>query len=137
MKILKRKQIDHIVIIPFSESFSEILPADFLKDFIVKKFNPSIIVIGKDNTFGYKRTGNYDFMKNYFKTSDCEIKLQKNLVVKNNGKVSSTNIRELILNNDISNANKLLGYEFKIDCIIIKGKQIGRKLTFPFFRKKF
>ena len=45
--------------------------------------------------------------------------------------ISSTRIKEAILNGDIINANKLLGHTFTISGKVVKGMQLGRKLGFP------
>lgn len=45
--------------------------------------------------------------------------------------ISSTRIKEAILNGDIINSNKLLGHTFTISGKVVKGMQLGRKLGFP------
>ncbi|HEY0730793.1 MAG TPA: riboflavin kinase, partial [Chitinophagaceae bacterium] len=45
--------------------------------------------------------------------------------------ISSTNIREAILHNDTTTANKLLGYEFFFSGIVVHGDKLGRQLGYP------
>ena len=45
--------------------------------------------------------------------------------------ISSTTIRNLLLNGEISKANSMLGYKFKISGKIVKGNQLGRTIGFP------
>lgn len=45
--------------------------------------------------------------------------------------VSSTLIRKLIKDGNIKQANKLLGYEYTMDCEVIHGKKLGSKMGFP------
>jgi riboflavin kinase/FMN adenylyltransferase len=45
--------------------------------------------------------------------------------------ISSTNIREAVLHNDIGMANKLLGYTFFFEGEVIHGNKLGRQLGYP------
>jgi riboflavin kinase/FMN adenylyltransferase len=45
--------------------------------------------------------------------------------------ISSTNIREAIIHSDIETANKLLGYDFFFEGIVVDGDKLGRKLGYP------
>jgi riboflavin kinase/FMN adenylyltransferase len=43
---------------PFSRQFSELTANEFLQDYILKYFHPSMIVVGHDFSFGAYRKGN-------------------------------------------------------------------------------
>lgn len=45
--------------------------------------------------------------------------------------VSSTQIRNALLHSDVDTANKLLGYEFFFEGVVIEGDKLGRKLGYP------
>ena len=45
--------------------------------------------------------------------------------------ISSTNIREAIIHSDIETANKLLGYDFFFEGVVVDGDKLGRKLGYP------
>jgi riboflavin kinase / FMN adenylyltransferase len=45
--------------------------------------------------------------------------------------ISSTNIREAIIHGDIETANKLLGYDFFFEGLVVDGDKLGRKLGYP------
>jgi riboflavin kinase/FMN adenylyltransferase len=45
--------------------------------------------------------------------------------------ISSTNIREAIIHGDVDTANKLLGYDFFFEGIVVDGDKLGRKLGYP------
>ena len=45
--------------------------------------------------------------------------------------VKTTLIKELILNNNISIANELIGRKYRIEGIVVKGSSIGRFIGFP------
>ena len=45
--------------------------------------------------------------------------------------VSSTRIRESLLNSDIDTANKFLGYNYFFEGIVIEGHKLGRTIGYP------
>src|SRR5438477_3374827 len=45
--------------------------------------------------------------------------------------ISSTNIREAIIHGDVDTANKLLGYDFFFEGVVVDGDKLGRKLGYP------
>jgi len=47
--------IDYVVVVPFSREFSEMSAEDYAEHFLIKKFNPRIIVFGYDHHFGKDR----------------------------------------------------------------------------------
>jgi riboflavin kinase/FMN adenylyltransferase len=45
--------------------------------------------------------------------------------------VSSTKIRNALLEGDLSKANEFLGYRYSVSGKVVKGKRIGRSIGFP------
>ena len=56
--------VDILVIVPFTEALSKLSPEAYLKDILIKNFNPSVIVIGYDHKFGKDRAGDIHFLRN-------------------------------------------------------------------------
>lgn len=92
------------------------------------EITPSIVVVGENFHFGKDRKGTAKALKeiahDYF---DVEI-LSK---IKDEGTISSTRIRELLLLGNINTANRLLGREYAISGKVVRGKGKGIKLGFP------
>ena len=78
------------------------------------------IIVGEDFRFGYQREGNLTLLKKYF-----DVEVIKEIKYKNTP-IHSRIIREYI-KKDIEYANKLLGHNYKIKAIQIKGQGIGKK----------
>ncbi|MEA2050507.1 MAG: bifunctional riboflavin kinase/FAD synthetase [Campylobacterota bacterium] len=85
------------------------------------------IVVGFDFHFGYKAAYSIIDLKNIF---DGTVEVIKEYSVEAIG-VHSRIIRELLRNGDIKQANKFLGYNYKIDGIHIKGQSLGSKQFVP------
>lgn len=130
IELLEKEGIDHLVIVPFTERFSEQSAESYIKDFLIKHFNPKSIIIGFDHRFGKDRQGDYRLLeekKEIFGYNLIEIPQH----ILDEIAISSTKIREAIFKGDISTANKLLGYDFFFEGKVIKGDQIGRTLGYP------
>ncbi len=128
--LLEQLGIDHLVVVPFTEAFANQPAEDYLKNFLIGRFNPHTIIIGYDHRFGRDRLGDYRLLEKKTKEYKYQLKeIPKHIV--DNISISSTNIREAILHSDIGTANKLLGYEFFFSGTVVHGNKLGRKLGYP------
>lgn len=130
IEILENIGIEHFVIIPFKIEFSQISPEEYIENVILKKFDPSYVIIGYDHRFGLNRAGNYELLKQYGKKNDFEVEVIPEQKV-NDINISSTKIRNALNTGNIPFANRLLGYPFQLRGRVIKGEQIGRKMGYP------
>ena len=121
--------IDYMYEINFDEKLSKIDAENYLKDILVKHFEPKAISTGFNHYFGALKSGNADFLQNNqekYNYKYFEIEPQKY----QNEIISSSIIRSAITNGDISKANSMLGYRFGVNGIIIEGQKLGRKLGY-------
>ncbi|HEY4785445.1 MAG TPA: bifunctional riboflavin kinase/FAD synthetase [Bacteroidales bacterium] len=122
--------IDHVVVIPFTEEFSELSSNQFIEEIMVKKLNVNHLIVGFNHHFGKGREGNFETMKEHAGHFGFTIeKLDAQMV--ENEKVSSTLIRKALNEGDIELANKCLGYHYSITGKVLEGKKIGRTIGFP------
>ncbi|HEY1870195.1 MAG TPA: bifunctional riboflavin kinase/FMN adenylyltransferase [Chitinophagaceae bacterium] len=130
IELLSKCGIDNLVIIPFTEAFSSQSAEEYIQNFLVKRFNPHTIIIGYDHRFGKDRLGDYRLLEEKVLVYKYELKEIPKQVLDEIG-ISSTNIREAIVHGDIETANKLLGYDFFFEGIVVSGDKLGRKLGYP------
>lgn len=130
IELLEKTGIDHLVICPFTDVFANQPAEEYIKDFLIGKFHPHTIIIGYDHRFGRDRQGDYRLLE---KTAPVYNYVLKEIPkhVMDEISISSTNIREAIVHSDIETANKLLGYEFFFEGIVVDGDKLGRKLGYP------
>ena len=130
IEVLAGLGIDHLVIVPFTDAFAHQPAEDYVKDFLFEKFHPHTIIIGYDHRFGRERLGDYRLLEKLAVQYGFTIKeIPKHIL--DEIAISSTNIREAILHNDIEVANKLLGYAFFFEGEVVHGDKLGRKLGYP------
>lgn len=130
IQLLSWQHVDHLVIVPFTEAFSQMTAEEYITDFLLAKFHPHTVIIGYDHRFGKGRQGDYHLLEQ-FSSSKGFVLQEIPVHLLNEVSVSSTRIREAILQADIDTANQLLGYSFFFSGKVIKGNQLGRTLGYP------
>ncbi|MBS1948017.1 MAG: bifunctional riboflavin kinase/FAD synthetase [Bacteroidetes bacterium] len=130
IELLEARGIDHLVVVPFNEQFSNLSAEEYIRDFLIGKFRPHTIIIGYDHRFGKGRKGDYHLLEDCCRDFKYELK-EIPVHVLNEISVSSTRIRESIINADIETANKLLGYDFFFEGIVVEGNKLGRTIGYP------
>ncbi len=128
--LLDKLGIDHLVVVPFTDMFANQSAEEYIRDFLVAKFNPHTIIIGYDHRFGRDRLGDYRLLEKLAATYSYKLKeIPKHIL--NDISISSTNIREAILHADTETANELLGYHFFFTGKVVHGDKLGRELGYP------
>lgn len=130
IELLTTAGIDHLVIIPFNQSFANQSAEAYITDFLVKTFQPHTMIIGYDHKFGKNRTGNFELLQQHANQLGFIVKEIPEYLF-NEVIISSTKIRHALLNADISTANQLLGYPYFFEGTIVKGNQVGRTIGYP------
>src|SRR5579859_4486538 len=128
--LLALNKMDNLVIVPFTEAFSKLSAEQYVKEFLLEKFNPHTIIIGYDHQFGQGRKGDYHLLEAFSKTEGFELH-EIPVHVINALSVSSTRIREAIVSADIEATNRLLGYDFFFSGRVVGGNKLGRTLGYP------
>lgn len=129
-KLLSQKHVDHLIIIPFTETFSGLSSEEFIKDILVEKIGTKKLVIGYDHKFGKNRSGSFEVLRKDGPIYGFEIEEIPKQMIENNA-VSSTKIRKALSDGHIEIANDYLGRSFCIHGKVIEGDKIGRTIDFP------
>ena len=128
--LLDNLGIDNLVIHPFDKEFSRLTAEEFVKKVLVDVFKIKKIIIGHDHRFGRNRTATIDDLINFGETYDFEVE-QISAEEINEVSISSTKIRNALLEGNIELATNYLGYDYSLTGIIFKGKQLGRTIGYP------
>jgi riboflavin kinase/FMN adenylyltransferase len=129
-KLLKQKGIQNFIIHPFDKLFSELSPREFVAQILVKQLNIQKIIIGYDHKFGKNRAADFNDLIAFGKEFGFEVEEISAKQI-NEVSISSTKIRNSLLEGNISLANDYLGYSYMLSGIVIKGNQLGRTIGFP------
>jgi riboflavin kinase/FMN adenylyltransferase len=128
--LLDKLGLDNLIIHPFDKEFSKLSAEEFVKTILVDSFNIQKIIIGHDHRFGRNRTANIDDLILYGEKFGFEVE-QISAQEINEVSISSTKIRNAILDGNMLLANEYLGYAYGLSGIVSKGKQLGRAIGFP------
>ena len=128
--LLDNLGIDNLVVHPFDKEFSRLTAEEFVKKVLVDVFKIKKIIIGHDHRFGRNRTATIDDLINFGETYGFEVE-QISAKEINEVSISSTKIRNALLEGNIELATNFLGYDYSLTGIIIKGKQLGRTIGYP------
>lgn len=130
IELLTQSGINHLVVVNFDYAFSNLTADEYVKTFLFDHFHPHTILVGYDHRFGNGRNGNFELLQKFgselgFKVEQIHEKIIGDEIV------SSTHIRNYILENKIEKANTLLGYPYLFEGFVVRGNQIGRTIGFP------
>ena len=128
--LLQHENIDHLVLVPFTQQFANQPAEAYIADFLVNTFHPHTIIIGYDHRFGNGRAGDYKLLEakaaeyNYF-VKEIPVHMLEHVTV------SSTKIREALLHGDVATARNFLGYDYFFSGKVIEGNKLGRTIGYP------
>ena len=129
-KMFEKLGVEQVLVIPFDKSFSKIKENIFIKEILIEKLSLKYLIVGKDFKFGYKRMGNIELLQKYSELGGYNL-LSLDLVKISSDKISSRDIRILIKNGKIKEANQLLAVPFSLSGKVIHGEKRGRRLGYP------
>jgi len=130
IQLLEKLGIDVLVKIPFTLDFSAMEPRDFVKNILVDLLGAKEIFVGYNYRFGKGRKGNILMLRDL--GNELGFIVREVEQVSLNGEViSSTRIRQLLINGEVEHAARLLGRPYALCGIVVKGDGRGRGLGFP------
>ncbi len=130
IELLTEFGIDYLVVINFTREFAEQSSEEFIKNYLIDKLSLKHFVIGHDHKFGKDRLGNEAKLREYGKKYGFSVSAVE-AVYLDNTLISSTNIRKLLNEGKLNEANKLLGRNYKFTGKVVSGSTRGKLLGFP------
>jgi riboflavin kinase/FMN adenylyltransferase len=129
-ELISRSGIDHLIVVPFTREFSNLSSAEFVKRYLVERVKTKKLIVGYDHHFGKDRLGGFKDLKGLGKIHGFDVE-EVNAKKIDGIAVSSTKIRNALMEGNVKLANLLLGYHYSITGKVIHGNRIGRTIGFP------
>jgi len=120
--------IDYCLLLDFTQSLSQLSAKEFIQNKLNKEWFVKLLLIGYDHRFGKNREEGFEDYVKYGK--ECGMKILQALELPDL-QVSSTLIRNCLLNKNVKEANRMLSYFYRIEGKIIEGNHLGMKIGFP------
>lgn len=118
--------VECCVVLDFNEQLQQLTAREFLEK-ISCDYGVKMLVMGFNTLFGKDRIK--DLIK--YQLIGKEIGIEVIQATEYGSGISSSVIRKMIADGQISKANEALGYSYSIVGKVVKGKQLGRTIGFP------
>lgn len=130
--LLTKTGIDRVEVLTFDDALRQMTAHQFMQQVLKEQYGVKVLLIGYDNRFGYNRTEGFEDYVRYGMELGIEVKSLPSAPSLWKGScVSSSLIRELLVDGLIAEANELLGHPYTIAGRVEHGEHIGTKLGFP------
>jgi riboflavin kinase / FMN adenylyltransferase len=130
LELLKDAGVDAVLVLPFTAELSRMRAAEFVTTIVHDALRASEIHEGPNFRFGYRAEGGIHELGELGRVLDFEVMIHSACEVRGLV-VSSSKIRALIAQGNLSTARALLGHSFFVDSTPASGRGIGSKLTVP------
>lgn len=130
IEILASLGIENLFIVNFTKEFSQQSPDDFILNYLINGIGLREAVIGYDHHFGKGRGGDIERLKEFSSKSKFTITAIPEYKI-GEEVVSSTKIRNALLDGNILTANRMLGRHYSFTGKVVQGDKRGRELGFP------
>lgn len=130
VELLKKAGATEVEVVNFNKDFSQLTPDQFIEDILVGRFSAEHVVIGENFNFGFKAQGTPKYLSEVgpkYGFGVSIVKLQEN----RGSTISSSRIRNLIIDGEIERANELLTRNFYLNGPVIHGEKRGREIGYP------
>lgn len=129
-KAIEKLAVERLVIQHFSKEFANMDAEDYVREILVERLNAAKVIVGYDHRFGKQGKAGIEQMRDFGQKYEFEVEEISAQEIEN-VRVSSTKIRQAILQGKIAEANKYLGHPFTLTGVVTKGMKLGRKIGFP------
>ena len=130
LELIEQADIDAVVVQPFDRAFAARSAADFVDEVLVRGLQARGVCVGHDFTFGRKREGTTDRLRELCAERHIEVRIAPAFTV--DGIVcSSTKVREFVLEGRMDGARLLLGRDFDLEGEVVHGDGRGRTIGVP------
>lgn len=130
-RILEAMGFHSVIEYPFDREFSQRSAEDFVQSILGDWLGAKEVVTGFDFHFGKGREGGPAYLMQAGSRHGFGVCLVDAFRDEGTEVISSSRIRGLIAEGDVSEAAGLLGYRYTVEAEIMKGQQLGRTLGFP------
>lgn len=134
IELIAAAGMDVLICVPFNQQFASMPPEVFVLDLLMARIGMAAMIVGRDYSFGRNRTGNLAVLQSLALANGFEVMVADWVSNHNtaHGRISSTRIRELVMEGAVDAARELLGRFYQIRGQVTFGRNRGgRLLGFP------
>jgi riboflavin kinase / FMN adenylyltransferase len=131
IELIAMSGIDALIIIPFDREFAATSAVRFVDEILIQRVGVKQLFVGYDYAFGKGRTGDISFLRHQGEEKGFSVTVV-DAYYEDDILVSSTKVREFVIQGKMLETKKLLGRYYQINGEVQRGKQRGGKeIGFP------
>jgi riboflavin kinase/FMN adenylyltransferase len=134
VELLKIHNADQVAVMKFNEQFAAMSPTNFVEDILVNQLHVSTVIVGKNFTYGAKAAGTVETLIAEGTTHNFTVDVQDLAKLDPSGGaevISSSRIRNLVMEGKVEQARELLSRPHRLDGIVVHGEKRGREIGYP------
>lgn len=130
LMLLEAEGIDYVMVLRFNDELAGMTASAFVKVVLVDGLGIKQLIIGDDFKFGSARGGDFFALQEFGRQYDFEVRRTLSFL-DDNLRVSSTEIRQKLVEGDFDGAAKLLGRRYFVAGRVVRGQARARGMGYP------
>ena len=131
IELLGHVGCDRVAVIPFTPEFADLDHETFVRHILVEGLGAKEVLVGRDFRYGRGGEGTLETLQASGDRNGFSVHVCDDVEESDGQRISSTMIRSLLANGDVSRAHDLLGRYHRVRSVVVKGHQRGRELGYP------
>lgn len=127
---LQELEVDYCIVLNFTEKLAQYSAEEFIAKVLRQQYHVEMLLIGYDHRFGHDRADGFPEYVAYGQRYGMEV-VQASPYDEGHTKVSSSEIRRLLMDGNVEKAARLLTYPYTLQGTIVSGYKVGRTIGFP------
>ena len=128
--MLKGLGIQEVSLLEFTPEIAMMSAYDFMSQVLKREMGVGVLVIGYDHRFGHNRSEGFNDYVRYGEEIGIRI-VQAKAYEEDCITVSSSLIREMLLQGRVADSRRLLGYDYFVEGVVVNGFHVGRRIGYP------
>lgn len=129
-ELLAAAGLDILFVLPFNAAVATMDRADFVREIVVERCRAKTLVVGHDFNFGQGAQGNFEYLQEVAPQFGLQVE-QVPALISEGERISSTLIRELIMEGEMDRVRHFLGRDYCIQGTVVRNRGMGAKLGYP------
>ncbi len=122
--------VEYVLCVRFDRRFAALTAQTFVSDLLVDRLGVKFLAVGDDFRFGAGRRGDFLLLQKAGEKYGFDV-ISTQTFCEGGARVSSTAVRRALADDNLEQAEKLLGHPFSISGRVVHGDELGRTIGFP------
>jgi len=129
-ELMQEEGVEQVLILPFTRELALLGPEEFVGSLLVGRLGARAVLVGDNFHFGHRHAGNVQLLAELGRRFGFETIVVPAVVCRGR-MVSSSAIRELIVQGRVSVAARMLRHAYALEGAVVGGRGVGSKQTVP------